>query len=64
MFPLTIRAAIFPIGGKEDVNSAVLAAKQAFKDWGYSSKQERISLLETSSQIPYLVSVEKLLRTR
>tara|TARA_B100000427_G_scaffold116471_1_gene96736 strand:+ start:64 stop:1497 length:1434 start_codon:yes stop_codon:yes gene_type:complete len=50
--PATEKAcAVISIGGKEDVNSAVLAAKQAFKDWGYSSKQERISLLETFYQL-------------
>ncbi len=38
--------AIISLGGKEDINDAVLAAKEAFKTWGYSSKQERIELLE------------------
>ncbi|MDA9723250.1 aldehyde dehydrogenase family protein [Candidatus Pelagibacter sp.] len=38
--------AVISLGGKEDINDAVLAAKEAFKIWGYSSKQERIELLE------------------
>ena len=38
--------AVISLGGKEDINDAVLAAKEAFKTWGYSSKQERIALLE------------------
>ena len=38
--------AVITIGGKEDVNDAVLAAKEAFKKWGYTSKDERIVLLE------------------
>ena len=38
--------AIISLGGKEDINDAVLAAKEAFKTWGFSSKQERIELLE------------------
>ena len=33
--------AVISLGGKEDINDAVLAAKEAFKTWGYSSKQER-----------------------
>ena len=38
--------AVISLGGKEDINDAVLAAKEAFKTWGYSSKQERVELLE------------------
>ncbi len=38
--------AVISLGGKEDINDAVLAAKEAFKTWGFSSKQERIELLE------------------
>ncbi len=38
--------AIISLGGKEDVNLAVMAAKKAFKTWGFSKKEERISLLE------------------
>ena len=33
-------------GTKEDIDVAVAAAKQAFKSFGFSSKEERISLLE------------------
>ncbi len=39
--------AIISLGGKEDVHSAVIAAKEAFKTWGFSTKEERVSLLET-----------------
>ena len=38
--------AVISLGGKEDVNDAVLAAKDAFKTWGFTSKEERLSLLE------------------
>ncbi len=38
--------AVISLGGKEDINDAVLAAKEAFKTWGFSSKQERVELLE------------------
>ncbi len=34
------------LGNKEDINTAVLAAKNAFQDWGFSTKEERIKLLE------------------
>ena len=39
--------AVISLAGKEDVNDAVLAAKEAFKTWGFSQKEERIELLET-----------------
>ncbi len=39
--------AIISLGGKEDIHAAVIAAKEAFKTWGFSTKEERISLLET-----------------
>ena len=39
--------AIISKGVGEDVNLAVIAAKEAFKTWGFSTKEERISLLET-----------------
>ncbi len=38
--------AVISLGSKEDVNDAVLAAKEAFKTWGFTSKEERLSLLE------------------
>ncbi len=38
--------AVISLGGKEDINDAVLAAKEAFKTWGFSSKQERVELLQ------------------
>ena len=39
--------AIISLGGKEDIHSAVMAAKEAFKTWGFSTKEDRVSLLET-----------------
>ena len=46
--PATEKAcAVISLGSKDDVNDAVLAAKEAFKTWGYSTKEERIALLET-----------------
>ena len=38
--------AVVSLGSKEDINDAVLAAKEAFKTWGFTSKEERLSLLE------------------
>ena len=38
--------AVISLGSKEDINDAVLAAKEAFKTWGFTSKDERLSLLE------------------
>ena len=38
--------AVISLGGKEDINDAVLAAKEAFRTWGFSTKEERIALLE------------------
>ena len=43
--------AVISLGGKEDVNSAVLAAKEAFISWGYTTKEERIKLLEKLYEI-------------
>ena len=34
------------LGSKEDVNVAVLSAKEAFKTWAFSSKKERLEPLE------------------
>jgi len=38
--------AVISLGGKEDINDAVLAAKEAFRTWGFSTKEDRIALLE------------------
>ena len=38
--------AVISLGSKEDINDAVLAAKEAFKTWGFSSKAKRVELLE------------------
>ena len=33
--------AVISLGGKDDVNDAVIAAKNAFETWSFSSKKER-----------------------
>ncbi len=38
--------AVISIGGIEDVNNAVSAAKKAFETWAFSSKEERLKYLE------------------
>jgi aldehyde dehydrogenase (NAD+) len=38
--------AVISLGNKEDVNNAVSAAKKAYGSWAFSSKEERIKLLE------------------
>ena len=38
--------AIITLGNKDDVNNAVSAAKKAYSSWAFSSKKERIKLLE------------------
>nr|AAY82713.1 predicted NAD-dependent aldehyde dehydrogenase [uncultured bacterium] len=38
--------AVISLGSKEDVNDAVLSAKEAFKTWAFSSKKERLEPLE------------------
>ena len=38
--------AVISLGGRDDVNDAVIAAKDAFKTWGFSTKDERVALLE------------------
>ena len=46
--PATEKAcAVISLGSKDDINDAVLSAKEAFKTWGYSTREERITLLET-----------------
>ena len=39
--------AVISLAGKKDVNNAVIAAKEAFKSWGFSTKEDRVTLLET-----------------
>ena len=34
------------LGGKKDVSKAVNAAKKAFESWAFTSKEERLELLE------------------
>ena len=38
--------AVISLGDKEDVDNAVSAAKKAYESWAFSSKDERIKLLE------------------
>ncbi len=38
--------AVISLGSKEDINSAVSAAKKAYNSWAFSTKDERVSLLE------------------
>jgi len=38
--------AVISLGNKDDVNDAVSAAKRAYETWSFSSKDERIKLLE------------------
>ena len=39
--------AIISLGSSEDINSAVSAAKKAFESWAFTSKEERLKLLES-----------------
>ena len=39
--------AVISLGSSEDINSAVSAAKKAFESWAFTSKEERIKLLES-----------------
>ena len=39
-------SAVISLGNKEDVDLAVRAAKEAYSSWAFSSKEERIRLLE------------------
>ena len=38
--------AVISLGSKEDVNEAVTAAKKAFEAWSFTTKKERVELLE------------------
>jgi len=38
--------AVISLGGKDDVNEAVIAAKKAFESWSFTTKDQRIELLE------------------
>ena len=39
--------AVISIGSKADIDAAVQAAKNAFESWAFTSKEERLKLLET-----------------
>ena len=34
------------LGGKDDINDAVIAAKNAFESWSFTTKEQRVELLE------------------
>ena len=38
--------AVISLGNKDDVNSAVAAAKKAYSSWSFSTKEQRLELLE------------------
>ena len=38
--------AVISLGTSEDVDAAVTSAKKAFETWGFTSKEERVKLLE------------------
>jgi len=38
--------AVISLGGKDDVNAAVTAAKNAFESWSFTTKEARVELLE------------------
>jgi len=38
--------AVISLGGKDDVNAAVTAAKNAFESWAFTTKEARVELLE------------------
>ena len=46
--------AVISLGNKEDVDLAVRAAKEAYSSWAFSSKEERIRLLENLLEHPFL----------
>ena len=43
--------AVISLGNKADVDMAVNAAKDAYQSWAFSSKEERIGLLENYMKI-------------
>ncbi|MCK0126084.1 aldehyde dehydrogenase family protein [Gelidibacter sp. F2691] len=43
--------AVISLGGQADTDAAVAAAKEAFKTWGFSSKAERLELIESILEI-------------
>ena len=38
--------AVISLGGADDVNEAVIAAKKAFESWAFTTKDQRVELLE------------------
>ena len=38
--------AIISLGGADDINAAVISAKKAFESWGFTTRDQRVELLE------------------
>ena len=38
--------AIISLGGADDINAAVTSAKKAFESWGFTTRNQRVELLE------------------
>ena len=38
--------AIISLGGVDDINAAVTSAKKAFVSWGFTTRNQRVELLE------------------
>jgi len=38
--------AIISLGGTDDINAAVISAKKAFESWGFTTRNQRVELLE------------------
>ena len=54
--------AVISIGSKEDINLAVKSAKDAFNEWAFTSKEEKIKLLETCYTTKLIISIIKSIR--
>ena len=50
------------LGSKADVDKAVAAAKRAFQTWGFTSREERLALLEKLAEV-YQARLEEMART-
>ena len=50
--------AVISIGSKEDVNLAVKSAKDAFNDWAFTSKEEKIKAGAAPDTIRLSIGIE------
>ena len=50
------------LGGKKDVDAAVIAARKAYESWSFTSKEERLALLEKLYEI-YKKNWDKMAKT-